>query len=118
MFKIYASELGTVGMLGQFHLCAYEFPTTLTKGVVHSLQQVVIRLTLSVIRRYKANGGTLTLSTLTQGRIQTSDGRPRTGTFNQMLITVNYMATCSVNNSDKMGLYLGANICNRRTYSR
>ena len=59
MLKISASEFGTVSICRQFCVCAYEFVTMVTEGVVHGVHKVVIR-SFDVIRRHKASGGTLT----------------------------------------------------------
>ena len=48
LFKISTSDFGTVGMVRQFRACAYEFLTTVTKGVVHGVNKVVIRSSFGV----------------------------------------------------------------------
>ena len=40
MFKIYASEFGSVGMHKRMRACADEFLATITEGVVHSVYKV------------------------------------------------------------------------------
>ena len=64
MFEISASAFDTVSMCKQFRSCAYEFFSTVTKGVVHSLHTVVIGSSFGVIRRHKASGDTWTFSPL------------------------------------------------------
>ena len=56
-FKISASEFGTMGMHRQFHTCACEFLTIVTKGVVRGVYKVVIRSSFSVTRLHKVSGG-------------------------------------------------------------
>ena len=60
IFKISASEFGTVSMRRSFRACAYEFLNTVTEGVVHSVHKVVIRSSFGVMWQHKASGGTWT----------------------------------------------------------
>ena len=50
IFKISASEFGTMSMRRQFRACTYEFLTTATKGVVHGVHKVVIQSSFGVTR--------------------------------------------------------------------
>ena len=50
MFKISVSEFGTPGRHRRFRICACEFVTTVSKGVVHGVHKVVIRPSFGVIR--------------------------------------------------------------------
>ena len=50
LFKISASEFSTVGMCMRFHACAYEFSTTVTEGVVHSVHKVVMLSSFDLIQ--------------------------------------------------------------------
>ena len=43
MFKISATDFGTVVICRLFRACAYEFLTTVTEGVVQGVHQVVIQ---------------------------------------------------------------------------
>ena len=69
LFKISASDFGTVSMHRSFCACAYHFLTTVTEGVVHSVHRVVIQSSSGIIQQHKANGGTWTV---TQSRIRIS----------------------------------------------
>ena len=42
-FQISASDFGTVTMHRQFRTYVYEFPITVTEGLVHNVHKVVIR---------------------------------------------------------------------------
>ena len=55
LFTIAASDFDTVGMCRRFCACAYDFNTTLTKGVVHGVYKVVIRPSYGVIRQHKVS---------------------------------------------------------------
>ena len=55
LFKISASDFCTTDMRRQFHSCAYEFPTTVTTGVVHGVHKVVIQSSFGVIWRHKGS---------------------------------------------------------------
>ena len=53
MFKISASEFGTVGMHRRF--CTYKFLTMVKEGVVHGVHKVVIGLSFGVIWQHKVS---------------------------------------------------------------
>ena len=55
IFKISASDFGTMTMHRGFCACVYEFLTTVTEGVVHGAHKVVIRLSFGVIRQHKGS---------------------------------------------------------------
>ena len=56
-------------------------PEDVTEGVVHSVYWPVTRSCLGVIWRHKESGGIGHFVTVSQVRIQTSDGRGITGAF-------------------------------------
>ena len=49
LLKMSASDFSTVGMCRRFHACVYEFLTTVTEGVVHSVHKVVAQSSFGVI---------------------------------------------------------------------
>ena len=46
-----------MGMLCRFRACAYEFLTSVTKGVVHGVHKVVIWSSFGVIGKQKVSQG-------------------------------------------------------------
>ena len=55
LFEISASEFGTINIRRRFRTCSDEFLTTVTEGVVHGVNKVVIQSFFSEIPQHKAN---------------------------------------------------------------
>ena len=71
LFKISASDFGTISMRRQFLARTYEFLTMVTEGVVHSVCKVVIRSSFGVIQRHKVSEGIgLFHPTATKGELE------------------------------------------------
>ena len=69
MFEISASGFGSMGICRRFRACAYEFLTTVTKGVVHGVHKVMIWSSFCVIQRHKVTYGIGRFATVLQGCI-------------------------------------------------
>ena len=54
-------------MRRQFRACAYEMPTTVTKGVVHGVHKVVIQSSFGLIWQHKVSEGIACLPKVSKG---------------------------------------------------
>ena len=100
MFKISASDFGTVGMHRCKQACADKFLATVTESVVHSIYKVLTWSSFGVTWQHKGSGGRWTFchcGTRSHTTLHT--------TFLRTPTTVNYNA-CSVNATPNLGNYV------------